>query len=501
MTTRTATIAATMLVLLASPRSKADDEAVAKSVVRIFATIREPDLYQPWRKRDAEEISGSGVVIDGKRILTNAHVAEFATRLLVQPDRSGRKLPATVEAIAEDMDLAILKVAEPGFFDRHPPLPRAKGLPRVRDAVTAFGYPHGGETLSATRGIVSRVEFSEYYCGRMGLRVQIDAAVNPGNSGGPVVADGKMVGVVFSGLDQSDNIGYIIPNEEVDLFLDDVADGKYDGKPWIHDRVQYVQNEALRAQLGLAAGVNGLLVRRPDRDEPSYPLKRWDVITHIGGHAIDADGKVEVEGGLRIQFTYLIQRTARDGKVRVDLLRGGKPLSVDLPVPRRAERPMLMPYLFESPPPYLVWGPLVFTIVSDEYVSAFEDGDEAEKWLPSLIAGKSPIVSRRRDRPAFEGEQLVVLSDLLPHRLVEGYEGTSVVVDEVDGVKVKNLPHLAERLRDAKGDRVVITFRDTNAETLVLDRQGVLDATEEILGEFGIRKPYSDDLKAVFEKK
>jgi hypothetical protein len=162
---------------------------------------------------------------------------------------------------------------------------------------------------------------------------------------------------------------------------------------------------------------------------------------------------------------------------------------------------MLMPYLFESPPPYLVWGPLVFTIVSDEYASAFEDGDEAEKWLPSLIAGKSPIVARRRDRPAFDGEQLVVLSDLLPHRLVEGYEGTSVVVDEVDGVKVKNLRHLAERLRDARGDRVVLTFRDTNAETLVLDRKGVLDATEEILGEFGIRKPYSDDLKAVFEKK
>ena len=373
-------------------------------------------------------------------------------------------------------------------------------MPKVRDAVTAFGYPHGGETLSATRGIVSRVEFSDYY-GRMGLRVQIDAAVNPGNSGGPVVADGKMVGVVFSGLDQSDNIGYIIPNEEIDLFLADVADGKYDGKPWMYDRLQFVQNEALRAQLGLPAGVDGLLVRQPDRDDSSYPLKRWDVITQIGGHAIDADGKVEIEGGLRIQFSYLIQRTAKDGKVRVDLLRGGKPMTVDVPVPRRAERPVLMPHLFETPPPYLVWGPLVFTVVSAEYAEAFEDGDNAEKWLPLLIEGHSPIVARNGDRPAFDGEQLVVLSDLLPHRLSQGYAGASVVVDEVDGVKVKNLKHLAERLRDASGDRVVFSFRDTNAETLVLDRKGVLDATEEILAEFGIRKPYSDDLKGVFEKR
>ena len=251
----------------------------------------------------------------------------------------------------------------------------------------------------------------------------------------------------------------------------------------------------------MASGVNGLLVRRPDRDEPSYPLKRWDVITHIGGHAIDADGKVEVDGGLRIQFSYLIQRTAKDGKVRLDLLRDGKPLAIDLPVPRRGERPLLMPSLFESPPPYLVWGPLVLTIASDEYAEGFEEGDNAEDWLPRLIARKSPIVSRRRDRPAFDGERLVVLSDLLPHRLAQGYEGTSVVVDEVDGVKVKNLRHLAERLRDASGDRVVITFRDTTADVLVLDRKGVLDATEEILAEFGIRKPYSDDLKPVFEAK
>jgi hypothetical protein len=93
------------------------------------------------------------------------------------------------------------------------------------------------------------------------------------------------------------------------------------------------------------------------------------------------------------------------------------------------------------------------------------------------------------------------LTELLPHRLSEGYDENSVVVHEVDGVKVKNLPHLAERLRDAKGDRVTLTFRDTTADILVIDRPGVVAATEEILAEFGIRKPYSDDLKSVFEKK
>jgi S1-C subfamily serine protease len=500
MTRRIATAAAAlmMLSLVAPARARGDDEAVSRSVVRIFSTKRSPDLYRPWRKKDGEDLTGTGVVIEGRRVLTNAHVAEHATRLLVQADRTGDRLPATVEAIAYEMDLAVLKVDDPAFFDEHPPLPRAEGLPHVGEAVLAYGYPHGGETLSATRGIVSRIEFAEYSYRTMGLRIQIDAAVNPGNSGGPVVVDGRMVGVVFSGLDQSDNIGYIIPGEEIDLFLKDVSDGKYDGKPWIYDRLQYIENAAIRAKLGLRRGVNGLLVREPDRDEPSYPLKRWDVITHISGYPIDADGKVVVEGGLRIQFSYLIQRTAEKGTVHLDLLRDGKKLAVDLPVTRRRHRPRVIRPL-EGLPPYLVWGPLVFTVVSEEYVEGFEETNNAPDWLPRLIARKSPIALRRQDRPAFEGEELVVVPELLPHRLVQGYDENSVVVDEVDGVKVKNLRHLAERLRDATGDRVTITFRDTTADILVIDRKGALAASEEILAEFGIRKAYSDDLKGVFE--
>ncbi len=59
------------------------------------------------------------------------------------------------------------------------------------------------------------------------MRVQVDAAINPGNSGGPAIVDGKMVGLIFSKLGRgADNIGYIIPGEEIDLFLKDIADGQ-----------------------------------------------------------------------------------------------------------------------------------------------------------------------------------------------------------------------------------------------------------------------------------
>ena len=105
-----------------------------------------------------------------------------------------------------------------------------KRLPGIKDAVLAYGFPEGGNSLSITKGIVSRVEFAPYNFPVSGLRIQIDAAINPGNSGGPAVVGDKMIGLTFSRLVNAENIGYIIPSEEIELFLQDIADGHYDGQ-------------------------------------------------------------------------------------------------------------------------------------------------------------------------------------------------------------------------------------------------------------------------------
>ena len=470
-------------------------------MVKVFATSRKPDLFRPWIKQDPAETSGTGVVIDGKRILTAAHVVGYATQVMVQPDQSGEKFAATVKQIAPDVDLALLTLDDAGFFDAHPPLLRAPALPKLRDAVLAYGYPAGGETLSVTRGIVSRVEFEMAYYGAMALRVQIDAAINPGNTGGPATIDGRMVGMVFGRLQQSDNIGYIVPDEEIELFLKDVGDGRYDGKPMLYDVCQSAQNDALRARLKIPKDLNGQLVWRPDGDAPSYPLKRWDVITKIGDAPIDVAGTVNV-GDLRLNFRYLIQKAARDGKVPLGVFRDGKLVDVDAPAPDWTHRPRLLPFLLDRYPSYLVWGPLVFSTASGDFIYSFDQQGYAEKWYPYLTSQKSPLLNRRYDRPAFEGEGLVILTAMLPHKLVRGYsDPMSAVVDEVDGVKVKSLRHLAERLRDAKGDQVVVSFVDQSADVLVLDRRGVLEAAEQILSENAIRKAYSDDLKPVLDPK
>ena len=293
---------------LAAESAAASASALENSVVKVFSTLRGPDPYKPWSKAAPQSVTGSGVVIDGHRILTNAHVVGYASQVQIQANGAGDKIGATVLAISRGMDLALLQVEDESFFDSHKPLPRANVLPDVRDAVLAYGYPTGGTSLSITKGIVSRIEFVHYNFPVSGLRIQIDAAINPGNSGGPVVAGDKMIGLAFAGMLNAQNIGYIIPNEEIELFLRDQAAGAPKGKPAMRDVTQTLENPALRSYLRLAKGVEGAVVMKPASKDAQYPLKEFDVITHIGEFPIDNQGMVKLNSTSRVRFQYRVQK-------------------------------------------------------------------------------------------------------------------------------------------------------------------------------------------------
>jgi S1-C subfamily serine protease len=236
---------------------------------------------------------------------------------------------------------------------------RVAVLPQIKDAVLAYGFPSSGTSLSITKGIVSRIEFVSYNYPVAGLRIQIDAAINPGNSGGPAVAGDKMIGLAFSRYSDAQNIGYIIPNEEIELFLQDMADGHYDGKPAMYDDQQTLKNPALLAYLKLDKTVAGMVVHDPFRAGAASPLKEWGVITHIAGTPIDDQGMVMFGTDLRVNFRYLLQKAAKQRKVSLTLVRAGKTLQVQLPV--APERPMLISDINGDYPPYSAYGPLVFS--------------------------------------------------------------------------------------------------------------------------------------------
>jgi S1-C subfamily serine protease len=475
--------------------------SIENSVVKIFATVRYPDPYKPWIKESPEDFTGSGVVIEGKRILTNAHVVNYASEVQIQANQAGDKVSATVEFIAPGIDLAVLKLDDEKFFDTHPPLARAKTLPGIKDAVMAYGYPEGGNNLSITKGIVSRVEFAPYNFPVFGLRIQVDAAINPGNSGGPAVVGDKMIGLTFSRLNNAENIGYIIPSEEIDLFLKDIADGHYDGKPMMYDTLQTLENPALRTCLKLDPAVHGMVVHKPYKDDAAYPLKEWDVITKIGDKPVDDQGMIGLGDDLRVHFDYEIQHLTTHDTVPLTIVRAGKEMKVQLPV--SADYPQLIPGLNGTYPSYFIYGPLVFSAATEDYLGGYLRTKYATSILTRFSASGNPLVTRMSDQPAFPGEGLVVISSpFFPNKLAQGYGSPrSEVVKSINGIAVKNLNHLVELLRDSKDEFITVACDTRFGETMVFPRAQMLAATDEILTDNGVRSQGSPDTLAIWNTK
>ncbi|MEM9372968.1 MAG: trypsin-like peptidase domain-containing protein [Planctomycetota bacterium] len=473
----------------AQDAAHAEKPDVRDSVVKIYATYRGPDFESPWTKLPPEEYTGSGFVIAGDLILTNAHVVEQSSQIFVQPPRSADRLRAELVSIARGIDLAIIRLRRDSdresFHADHPPLTLKSELPPIGGSVQAYGYPLGGEQLSITEGIVSRIEFADYYFETFGLRVQVDAALNPGNSGGPVVMGGEVIGVTFSGIDQAENIGYVIPAEEVRAFLEDVADGAYDGRKRLFaGGYQTAENDAVRDWLGLDRSQTGVIYTGiPDGEgfeDLELPLERWDVLDRIGDVDIDNDGLVTVGDGVRLNFAYLIPQLENDGSVPFTVIRSGRTIEVDLPVSE--SRDLLMSYIGNGYPEYFVLGPMVFSPVTRDHLAEF--------YTAYLALTGSPIALRAEHVRRFEDEELVVIArDFLPHPITKGYEvAYRPAVRTVNGTAIRHLTHMIELIRDSEEDFLVFEFWGRGQETLVFDRLELIEATEEILEDNSIRR-------------
>jgi len=219
---------------------------VREAIVKVYVVSNSPDYYNPWSMRGPQGGSGSGCIIENNLILTNAHVVSDHTFLQVRKYGETERHQAQVIAVSHLTDLALLRVDDPAFFEGEPALSFGE-LPEIQQEVLVYGFPMGGDMLSITKGIISRVEHQPYvHSSSVFLASQIDAAINPGNSGGPVLINGKIVGVVMQGISSSQNIGYMVPIPVIRHFFDDLKDGTYDGYPSLGVGLQDMENKGLR---------------------------------------------------------------------------------------------------------------------------------------------------------------------------------------------------------------------------------------------------------------
>ncbi|MBT3288759.1 MAG: trypsin-like serine protease [Victivallales bacterium] len=476
-------VTALAALLLASPLRAADSKALGhalRSVVRIQATTMEPDLRAPWNVGRVARGTGSGFVIDGNRIMTNAHVVSNARFLGLQRPDSPRITPATVKYIAHDCDLAVLQVEDKDFFKGLEPLVFGT-VPQLHSTVATVGFPVGGQRMSVTRGVVSRIEFRPYTHSVLDahLTIQTDAAINPGNSGGPVIQNGKVVGVAFQTLRAStaQNAAYMIPTPVIQRFLADIKDGSYDGYPELAIGTFRLTNKPARERLGLPMDNYGMLVTDvfPQGSSDGL-LKRDDVLLKIDGHAILSDGQIKLEGEM-VQMVEVVERKFVGDTVTFSVRRGDKEVEVKVPLKgawfyrSRARQ-------YDTLPRYLVYAGLVFQPLTLDFMRAYHP-----KQPPILDAYEF----HTNERSYLERPEIVVLSNRLADPVnthMDRFKMT--IVEQVNGRKVGSLRELDDALSQP-AERYVFTLKGEGVP-LVLEADKVAAAQARIAKQYGIEK-------------
>jgi S1-C subfamily serine protease len=453
---------------------------IRKSLVRISTTSQDPDYKVPWNPGTMSGGVGAGFVIDGGRILTNAHVVSNARFIVVEKEDDPQRYPATVQFIGHDCDLAVLNVADKGFFKDTKALGLG-GIPLIESPVSVYGYPIGGERLSVTRGIISRIDFQTYSHSAVDshLTIQLDAAINPGNSGGPVMQTGNVVGVAFQGYsgDVAQNVGYMIPTPVIRRFLKDISSGQYEG--YVDLSVTYFKllNPAERTALGLPDNQQGVLVSSASSEGSSTgKLFQGDVLLTIDGHSIASDGFVDLDGD-RIDMAEIVERKFKGDTVKLGIMRDKKPATVEIALKGN------WPYLiqanrYDTPPRFVLFGGLVFQPLSKNFMDAYQVDDLRLRYYYNFFVSEEIY----KEHP-----EVIVLSNILPDP-VNAYlsDFKFQVVDKINNQKIRTLEDVAKAFAE-KPAYYVIEFVGSSRPA-VLERSAVERARNSILGNYAVQK-------------
>ncbi|KAJ4902668.1 Protease Do-like 9 [Raphanus sativus] len=461
------------------------------AVVKVFCVHTDPNFSLPWQMKRQYSSGSSGFIIGGRRVLTNAHSVEHHTQVKLKKRGSDTKYLATVLAIGTECDIALLTVSDDEFWEGVSPV-EFGDLPALQDAVTVVGYPIGGDTISVTSGVVSRMEILSYVHGSTELLgLQIDAAINSGNSGGPAFNDkGKCVGIAFQSLKHEDaeNIGYVIPTPVIGHFIRDYEKhNKYTGFPVIGIEWQKMENPDLRKKMGMESNQKGVRIRRIEPTAPeSQVLKPSDVILSFDGVDIANDGTVPFRHGERIGFSYLISQKYTGDSALVKILRNKEILEFNVKL--AIHKKLIPAHISGKPPSYFIIAGFVFTTVSVPYLRS-EYGKEYEFDAPvKLLKKHLHAMAQSVD------EQLVVVSQVLVSDINIGYEeivNTQVVA--FNGKPVKNLKCLAEMVENCEDE--YMEFNLDYHQIVVLQTKTAKEATLDILTTHCIPSAMSDDLK------
>ncbi len=453
------------------------------SIVKVFSAKQDYDYSEPWKRLPVRNGSATGFIIRGGRILTNAHAVANSRFIQVRFEGKTEKIPVEIEYLSDDYDLAILSFRENFNTKWLEPLEFGE-MPKVQDDVTVYGYPIGGDGLSITEGIISRVEAHKYVFSQQEFTVlQTDAAINPGNSGGPVIKDGLVIGVAFQGRRGSNNIGYIIPSHIVRNFITDVEDGEYEGIPDFGIQWSKLESPVHRRMLGLSSEQTGILVK----NVLAYSclkdvIERGDVLTSINGCRIGIDGTIIFRDRERVNYKYILENTSFGDEIKLGYVRDQEEYEEPIKVTDCANKSVIAKYRSTASPKYYIKSGIIFEKLSVNYLNKFS------KSLFNRRDTPYDLLSLMEDPPN-DVEEIVFIVSVLPDDSNMGYqEIKNLRIEEINNKKVVNFQQFIEELE--RGNYIELV--GSKGQVIIIDNQLSAERDPLILERYNIPKHSSE---------
>ena len=467
-------------------------ENYATSVVKIVVIKNEYSYDTPWNSPSQILSGGSGFLIEDEYIITNAHVIADAVAIYVQKDQEGMRYEANVEYVDHDCDLAALRVSEKKFYKNMQAFSIADNV-EVGKKIQVLGYPMLGENLCITEGIISRREITQYtHSGKLFEVMQVDSAVNGGNSGGPAIAkkEKKVVGVVHQAYTQGQNINHIIPIIVLRHFLYDLQHKDFSGFPECGIHINNLLNPVKQEYYHLTDTEIGVLISSIDFQSCAENiLFPDDVILEIDNFPIRNDGMMILPNKEVMTLKSFLCTKHYGENVKIKILREGqeKIFFIQLRKNEETKQPLIPKIQYGTFPTYYIFGGFVFQPLTENYLFNCSYIDENYySYLHYLFKGKKTS----------DKTQIIIISSILSDNMNYGYEGLDGgIVAEVNGKMVKNIRHLVKLLEHSLDPFVIITT--DKAEKILLSREDVLQNQEEILERYQIPSDRSRDLENI----
>jgi hypothetical protein len=455
------------------------------SLVTLEITAKNYDYFQPWAK-PTRTVRKHALVVGDRELVTTAQNLADRTLVRVQKGGRGRWLNAEVRWLDYHANVAVLTVADEGFWTGLKAVELADRIPK-RDDYEVIRWRDGNLEIR-------RAEFSKFTVGDGSLsfspriHLELNTEINGLGWAEPVLVDGKIVGLTVA---KGGNVCTVTPAPFIRRVTEAQKAGRFPGLGYFDFVWQQGENPATIEFLKVPGEPRGaVVIDIPKTPAPNYVLKKRDVIVEIDGFPVDTEGDYDDPdyGHLMVEGLATRRHFAGD-KIPMKIARDGQILDIEYILPKADYSVDLLPmFTFDAEPEYLVAGGLVFQPLTQPFLRGW--GDDWRRRAPFRLVYYNSLA------PSAETPALVVLSQVLPDPINVGYqEFRNLAVDKINGQTVRRLTDVKKALNEAKdGVHLIEFFRGDGLQRLLVDATSMAAATERVLGRYGI--PASENIAA-----